>query len=937
MLLVIAAYLHQHTWGKCISEELGDTAVNLSCSDDNEELVQELSYLQYRSYTLNTVNIFLENIYSHPIIHKSVIKELFTPVVTLTVTNTVILDLNDVLVLSNVSELTVYDCSLTKINFDDVLILNQARKLNISYNSISVIKSAKPSQEQQLMQTIDLSHNAISNVPDNCFNSFSHLKHLNLSHNSISHLSVAAFEGISQLESLYLSYNKLLNIANIATKLRNLKTLHLDYNFISNIEDLNLMISLEHVKLGHNEIKVIEANAFETLPNLKTLDLSGNGIIRIRAQFINNNYLQEVRLTDNSIVNMGTGSFDGKRLTNFFINGNKNVIPILDSLYGVDCDYLDVSNCNLKHIFNISFHPATFRSINLSSNALSLIEESAFSNVKDLQVLDLSYNALDTLVCFISDVNTLKRLFVQKNMLNQISKNMFANLPSLELLDLSYNAIQSIEPSAFSRLKMLEIILLHNNRLLSVLAINLQGLSALYKFDVSYTGIGNFTQAAVTSLQTTIFNCSHAQLSYIHFDTFAEIEHIEILDLSHNSLAAFEVNPKGMSSLEELYLNSNKITSISYISFAGLNELRELHLEFNNILTIHPKAFSPLKSLRILHLSDNRDLQVTGEVFSNLRVLVFLTMINNKKQFNFQHTENITSAQVDFSLCDIEDIDSLYVFNIKGVVSLNLSRNLIGFIDKKSFKAMPKLKQIDLSFNLIKTIEPGSFINTNNVALLNLHRNQLSYFQHGVFQGLTNLLTLNLSNNVIHEFNINLLHRCSEMKEISFENNLLIHLELKQFTSMSSVKKFYIGGNNISCHELASFKKYLSEIYYTTSIVASETPNYHTDNVDGVTCRPDKYSGNNDANFTMNTTYISKFTDSLENIRKSIDNYNQDYYVKGIFHILIIMLIASIIFVVVKYIPIQRLFIIVRKPLNGNLSHSFSYNNISQRISNNDD
>lgn len=936
LLLVLAAYLYQYTSGKCNSEDDGDTAINIWCSNDDVGLVTEISFLQYRPYTLNRVNIFLDGIYTHPIIDRNILKELFTPIVALTITNTRILDFKDMLVLSNVSELTIRDCSLAKIKFDDILILKQATKLNVSHNSISVLKSAKLGNEQQRMETIDLSYNLISSVPDNCFASFSHMKHLNLSHNSISYLSAAAFEGISRLESLFLSYNKLSSVANIAIKLWNLKILHVDYNYISKIEDLNAMIDLEELNLGHNEIKLLDENAFTSLSNLTRLDLSGNQITWIRAHFANNN-LRELRLTDNILIRLFSHSLDGKNFTNLYINGNKYITPI-QAFNNVKCDYLDLSNCDLQNLPNITFSGGTLSSINLSTNALSNIEISTFSFVNDLQEIDLSNNELRTLDFLMPGVRKLKKLHIQKNMLNKILNNTFTNTSSLEFLDLSYNVIQIIESGSFLPLSKLENLLLHNNRIFSIQVINFHGLSSLVQFDLSYTLIGNFTKAAILGLKTTTYNCSHAELSHINFDTFAEVEHIEILDLSYNSLVTFEVNRKGISSVEILYLNNNKITSISRISFAGFIELQELHLEFNNIVDVHPKAFFPLKALRVLNLSDNRDLQETGDAFSNLRGLGSLAIINNKKNFNFQRTENATIEQVDLSSCDIGDLESLYIYNINGVVNLNLSKNLIGYIDNKSFKTMPKLKRLNLSFNLIKSIEPGSFINSKKIVDLNLHRNQLSAFQHGVFQGLTGLQTLNLSNNLLVEFNPNLLHSCTELVTISLENNLITYLEFRKFVSFSTVKQFYLGGNNISCHDLASFKKYLSEAYYyNQNIITSEVANYHTANVDGVTCKPDNYTGNNDTNSTMNTIYMSKFTDTLEKISKSIDDFNQVHYVKGIFNILIVVLIASIILLLVKYVPIKRFFIKTRMPLNGNLSHSFSYSNMTQRVSNDDD
>ncbi|XP_026320689.1 leucine-rich repeats and immunoglobulin-like domains protein 1 [Hyposmocoma kahamanoa] len=375
-------------------------------------------------------------------------------------------------------------------------------------------------------------------------------------------------------------------------------------------------------------------------------------------------HLKYLNLSHNSISYLSVAAFEGiSQLESLYLSYNKlsSIANIAIKLRNLKS--LDLSNNNLKYVGNYTFSNSTVRSINLSTNAISEIKTLTFSSVSDLQELDLSNNALTTLAFLnLGCGSDLKKLYFHKNMVDKVSNNTFAKVPSLEHLDLSYNVIQSIESGAFIHLKKLENLLLHNNRLFSIQIINLEGLSALLKFDLSYTEIGNFTKAAVSGLKTTIFNCSHAELSYIHFDTFAEVEHIDILDLSYNSLVTFEINPKGISSVESLYLNNNQITSISNVSFAGFIELQTLHLEFNNIVNIHPKAFSTLKSLKILNLSDNKDLQVTGDVFSNLRGLASLTMMNNKKSFDFQHTENASFEQ-DTTIHNNRDVDANNVSN----------------------------------------------------------------------------------------------------------------------------------------------------------------------------------------------------------------------------------------------------------------------------------
>lgn len=83
------------------------------------------------------------------------------------------------------------------------------------------------------------------------------------------------------------------------------------------------------------------------------------------------------------------------------------------------------------------------------------------------------------------------------------------------------------------------------------------------------------------------------------------MEHLRILNLTHNLLKELEEFPEDLKSLQILDLSYNQIGIVGKLTFKNLVSLVELHLYGNWINAISSEAFRPLKKLRLLDLSRN--------------------------------------------------------------------------------------------------------------------------------------------------------------------------------------------------------------------------------------------------------------------------------------------------------------------------------------------
>ena len=90
----------------------------------------------------------------------------------------------------------------------------------------------------------------------------------------------------------------------------------------------------------------------------------------------------------------------------------------------------------------------------------------------------------------------------------------------------------------------------------------------------------------------------------------------------------------GLTILDILFLNNNKIQRITNGVFSGLWNLTELHLEYNELSSIEEGAFSQLESLSILFLHHNNLKTLSNSAMRLLWILDNITLAGNPLSCN---------------------------------------------------------------------------------------------------------------------------------------------------------------------------------------------------------------------------------------------------------------------------------------------------------------
>lgn len=782
--------------------------------------------------------------------------------------------------LERVAEIELTYCKIETFNLNNFINNGYLNKINFSNNLISLLETDSGlllRGDSATITNIDLSYNLIEELPNNWFSHVSQLKYLNLSHNNIKNFDILTFEGITQLQSLILSYNKIVEIGNTFVRFVNLKTLLLDNNCISNIIAPNFvaMVKLESLNLTNNSIEKIEDTAFQSLSNLENIDLSHNSIEIITVTlFRNTNKIETLSLSHNNITIIESGSFEGKNIKNFFIENNHLSGSIEKGTFsGINVRVLNFTGAHIESLGDEAFSALNTNlvSLNLSSNKLINTSKLAFKSLNLLNDLDLSNNYLTALNFGTEDLQNLSLLHAYNNKIKKIEKTFFTSLIKLSVLDLSQNLISEIETSSFQSLNNLDKLILHNNMLINILdSHTLTGLTSLREIELMNSRVQNYNDNAFSGLTyLKSVNSSHGQLNNIQYNTFQNTDNIEILDLSHNLLEVFLTNITTLPKLKHLCLNNNKIRNITDNTFFRLNVLQKLDISHNNIIKIESNAFRSLTNLLYLELFSNPEMEISSTIFDNITALSKVTLENTRKAFSFKNATKSSVVNLQMANCNIANVNNVYIYKVKNVVILNLSLNKISFIDKYSFQNMPSLVSLDLCFNMIKDVQPGSFLGTSSINILNLYSNYIDSMQFGVLSGLEYLQSLNLSSNSLHSFEANLLHTTPRLSTLSLDNNLLRTISFSDFRN-TAIEIFSIGGNPIPCSMFVVLRN-MTDLSFK---VTTEKFNYHSENVNGITCKTDSKKiieeTLNDKNLTL---IFANIADAIKELRHSIEAF----------------------------------------------------------------
>lgn len=219
-----------------------------------------------------------------------------------------------------------------------------------------------------------------------------------------------------------------------------------------------------------------------------------------------------------------------------------------------------------------------------------------FSVPADVTILDVSHNALENIG--ILNTTSITHLNLSNNIIQNIQHNAFTDMKNLVKLDLSFNLLKGskliiqryrFELSEFHSLRWLSF---RGNPLgyVSKMTFTQFGYLKLEELDLSYCGITSLEEMALTNLvKLKKLHLQYNNIAVLSGDSFNTLGELEELHLDHNKIRT--LGQLTFMSLQNLFLNFNNIDRLKGDTLTHLVSLKNLELDYNKLKYLAPNSF----------------------------------------------------------------------------------------------------------------------------------------------------------------------------------------------------------------------------------------------------------------------------------------------------------------------------------------------------------
>ncbi|GBP80576.1 Toll-like receptor Tollo [Eumeta japonica] len=688
-----------------------------------------------------------------------------------------------------------------------------------------------------VLETLDMSDNEISGLPENGLSSLRGLQKLFIQDNRISNVADRAFVGLSDLQILNLSTNALTALPpEMFQSSRDIKQIYLNNNSLSVLAPglLEGLDQLQILDLSVNELtsEWVNRDTFSGLVRLIVLNLSHNRLTKIDSLvFLDLNNLQFLSLEYNNIGRISEGAFSNLKNLHSLSLAHNNIIEVdsshFSNLYVLNQLFLDgnkISKIDIRSFENIT----KLHDLGLSGNQLSEVPE-AIKTLRFLTSLDLGMNRITKVtITQFEGLDDLYGLRLVGNKIEKISKDTFGALPSLQILNLASNNIDQIDDGAFALNLQLRAIGLDGNKLVDLkgIFINTQPLVWLN----------------VSNNELLWFDYSHIPYNLewldMHENKIEKLEdaydakkdcNIKMLDVRHNKLRIID-EFSFPSSIETVVLNNNYIEKINPGTFVQKYNLNKVMLYSNKIKTLEIGAFA------LSSVPEDKDLPefyISENPFSCDCTMEWLQSINQlSKQRQRPRIMDLESVKCSlthsrmksevslpevksseflceyeshcFSLCHCCDFDacdckmtcpdrcSCYHDLIWNSNVVDCSR--AGY-DNVPDRIPMDATEIYLDGNDLKELGNHVFIGKKRLQVLYLNNSNVNTIQNRTFNGIESLRILHLENNDLEVLRNTQFTRLQNLNELYLNNNKIRVIENDTFNYLPSLEYLNLDNN----------------------------------------------------------------------------------------------------------------------------------------------
>ncbi|XP_026015257.1 LOW QUALITY PROTEIN: podocan [Astatotilapia calliptera] len=513
----------------------------------------------------------------------------------------------------------VVDCPGVNLIEFPAKLSEKTRQLSLQNNKIEEITVEHISHLHQL-ETLNLQNNWLTSdgLEDEGFEMLEQLAYLYLANNKLTlapkvlppslvsadfaanqltRIFPYTFGHKPKLRSVYLHNNKLTDAGlpeHMFNASDNLEILTMSSNFLR-VVPKNLPPTLYRLHLKRNKLEKIPAGAFDSLPNLRELYLQNNLLSNEGMDNETFSQLSSLECLDLSNNNLSVVP-KGLPRSLVLLHLEKNDIRSIpgDALTSArNLEYLLLHNNKLR---SRSIHPA------------------AFQGLKKLHTLHMHNNLLERVPRGLP--RRAKTLMLLHNSISEIGRNDLTLLYTLIELNLSYNKLTSpkMQREAFRKLRLLETLDLSGNSLTSMPRGLPRSLHVLEIKNNLINSIPDGTLTKMEKLRKLILSNNQLKLNSVYQGAWMELTALTTLDLSGNLMTHIPADLP--ESLEYIYLQNNRISSIHGSAFEGTPNIKGIFLRFNplSVDAVDESSFKYLSNLQVLDTgAGNPDLPIQKE------------------------------------------------------------------------------------------------------------------------------------------------------------------------------------------------------------------------------------------------------------------------------------------------------------------------------------
>ncbi|XP_011870617.1 PREDICTED: leucine-rich repeats and immunoglobulin-like domains protein 3 [Vollenhovia emeryi] len=517
------------------------------------------------------------------------------------------------------------------------------------------------------VESIVLSNNSLTSLPDFVFSNLTKLKSLSLSNNQISNVR-NLFVGLENLQSLDISHNpvrhfgrghlfgltKSVRILTDGNILWSISTGAFANSFLKETEEIKRLAAMQEqgnlAKESEEKEQKVDKAAIITEPPDETFSertrvkiCRSDGVVISLEIFSKDEELVEgcvqvpIDITMQvNLAELGIKAFqeDWYRLqslpiTSLDLTNNEIAEITRETLNNLPSSltYVNFQGNKIRRIWSQVIENDHLNVLNLRNNLIEEIEEGALAKTNlhelylagnQLQSLNFVYSLPNTLTVLLANGNhiisipdgafskfsRLNYLYLDDNKIEALQNDAFQGLTSLLTLSLTGNGIRTIGPSAFRGLTTLQTLDLRHNSIRDLQKGTLAELIGLRQLNLANNKIAKATLFADLAQSVDSLHLDHNEIDILEEGNFVQTP-TSTLSLTGNRISNIMRGAFDLPTLKDLYLNNNSLTTIEGDSYEGLSRLRRLWLSENQISEIRKGACKNLGSLYILDISTN--------------------------------------------------------------------------------------------------------------------------------------------------------------------------------------------------------------------------------------------------------------------------------------------------------------------------------------------